>query len=69
MAVDAAEGVISHIQADFADGRESQYLKDISLKVQDRLEKNELVITDLLADAGYSNDSNYDLLEQRKVAG
>jgi hypothetical protein len=69
MAVDTAEGVISHIQADFADGRDSQYLKDIGLKVQDRLRKNELVMTDLLADAGYSNGSNYDFLEQRKVAG
>ena len=33
MAVDTAEGVISHIQADFADGRDSQYLKSIGLKV------------------------------------
>ena len=69
MAVDTAEGVISHIQADFADGRDSQYLIDISLQVQDRLRKNELVMTDLLADAGYSNGANYDFLEQRKVAG
>ena len=69
MAVDTAEGVISNIQADFADGRDSQYLKDISLKVQDRLRKNELIMTDLLADAGYSNGSNYDFLEQGKVTG
>jgi hypothetical protein len=69
MAVDTAEGVISNIQADFADGRDSQYLKDISLKVQDRLRKNELIMTDILADAGYSNGSNYDFIEQRKVTG
>tara|TARA_R110000765_G_scaffold425773_2_gene539521 strand:+ start:22 stop:1164 length:1143 start_codon:yes stop_codon:yes gene_type:complete len=69
MAVDTAEGVISHIQADFADGRDSQYLTDISLKVQDRLRKNELIMTDILADAGYSNGSNYDFLEQRKITG
>ncbi len=69
MAVDTAEGVISNIQADFADGRDSQYLKDISLKVQDRLRKNELIMTDILADAGYSNGSNYDFLEKRKVTG
>ncbi len=68
MAVDTAEGVISNIQADFADGRDSQYLKDISLRVQNRLDKNELVM-DLLADAGYSNGSNYDFLEQRRVTG
>lgn len=69
MSVDTAEGVISHIQADFADGRDSQYLTDISLQVQNRLQKNELIMTDLLADAGYSNGSNYDFLEQRKVTG
>lgn len=69
MAVDTAEGVISHIQADFADGRDSQYLPDIGLKVQDRLRKNELVMTDFLADAGYSNGANYDFLEQRKITG
>ncbi len=69
MAVDTAEGVISHIQADFADGRDSQYLTDIGLRVQDRLSKNELIMTDLLADAGYSNGSNYDFLERRKVTG
>jgi len=69
MAVDTAEGVISHIQADFANGRDSQYLTDISLQVQNRLRKNELTMTDLLADAGYSNGANYDFIEQRKVTG
>ncbi|MFS4493510.1 IS1182 family transposase [Maribacter sp. 2308TA10-17] len=69
MAVDTAEGVISHIQADFADGRDSQYLTDISLQIQNRLRKNELIMTDFLADAGYSNGANYDFLEQRKVTG
>jgi len=69
MAVDTAEGVISHVQADFADGRDSQYLKGIGLRVQDRLGKNELTMTDLLADTGYSNGGNYDFLEQRKVTG
>ncbi|MCP4976211.1 MAG: IS1182 family transposase [Maribacter sp.] len=69
MAVDTAEGVISHIQADFADGRDSQYLTDISLQVQNRLRKNELIMTDFLADAGYSNGANYHFLEQGKVTG
>jgi transposase len=69
MAVDTAEGVISHIQADFADGRDSQYLPGISMQVQNRLKKNELSMTDLLADAGYSNGSNYNFLEQRGITG
>jgi transposase len=69
MAVDTAEGVISHIQADFADGRDSQYLPAISMQVQNRLKKNEMVMTDLLADAGYSNGSNYNFLENKKITG
>ncbi len=69
MAVDTAEGVISHIQADFADGRDSQYLPSIGMQVQNRLKKNELSMTDLLADAGYSNGFNYKFLEQRNVTG
>lgn len=69
MALDTAEGVIPHIQADIADDRDSQYLADISSQLQDRLGKDELTMTDLLADAGYSNDANYDVLEQRRVTG
>lgn len=69
MAVDTAEGVISHIQADFADGRDSQYLPTMAMQVQNRLKKNELSMTDLLADAGYSNGFNYKFLEQRRITG
>jgi len=69
MAVDTAEGVISHIQADFADGRDSQYLPSIGMQLQNRLKRNELSMTDLLADAGYSNGSNYDFLEKRSITG
>lgn len=67
MSVDTAEGVISHIQADFADGRDSQYLPGLASSLQDRLTKNELKLTDLLADAGYSNGYNYKFLEQQNI--
>ena len=69
MAVDTAQGVISHIQADFADGRDSQYLPSMTVKVQSRLKANELRMTDLLADAGYSNGYNYEFLELRNITG
>jgi transposase len=36
MSVDAAQGVISHIQADFADGRDSQYLPRIVVVLEER---------------------------------
>ncbi|WP_229212005.1 transposase [Dyadobacter arcticus] len=69
MSVDAAHGVISHIQADFADGRDSQYLPRIISVLQDRLSRNHLRLTDLMADAGYSNGYNYRFLEKRKITG
>ncbi len=69
LAVDTAEGIISHVQADFADSRDSQCLPDITLKLQKRLASNELRLEEILADAGYSNGSNYTLLEQWKITG
>lgn len=60
MAVDTAQGVISHIQADFADKRDSQQLPELTVKVQQRLQKNELRMNNLLADTGYSNGANYE---------
>jgi transposase len=69
LAVDTAEGVISHVQADFADGRDSQCLPDITRKLQQRLSHNELRLEEILADTGYSNGSNYALLEQWKITG
>ena len=69
LAVDTAEGVITHVQADFADGRDSQTQPDVTLKLQQRLIHNELRLEELLADTGYSNVGNYALLEQRKITG
>ena len=67
LAVDTAEGVISHVQADFADGRDSQCLPDITLKLQQRLAHNELRLEEIIADTHYSNGSNYALLKQWKI--
>ena len=69
MSVDTAQGVISHIQADFADGRDSQYLPGLASRVQNRLVTNELRMIDLLADAGYSNGYNYQFLEKQNITG
>ncbi|MGI4804472.1 MAG: transposase [Janthinobacterium lividum] len=69
MAVDSAEGVISHIQADFANKRDSQCLPSIVTELQARLKDNELVVANLLADTNYSNGYNYSLLEQKGITG
>ncbi|MBJ6108854.1 IS1182 family transposase [Hymenobacter sp. BT523] len=67
LAVDTAHGVISHVQADFADSRDSLHLPRLLSGLQRRLRANELRLRDLLADAGYANGSNYALLEAQQV--
>jgi transposase len=67
LAVDTAQGVISHVQADFADSRDSLHLPRLLTGLQQRLHSQELRLRDLLADAGYANGSNYALLEAQQV--
>ena len=67
LAVDTAKGVISHVQADFADSRDSLHLPRLLAGLQQRLRTQELRVRDLLADAGYANGSNYALLEAEQV--
>ncbi len=67
LAVDTAKGVISHVQADFADKRDSLHLPRLLTGLQRRLRVHELRLRHLLADAGYANGSNYALLEAQHI--
>ena len=67
VAVNTAVGIISHIQADFADRRDSTHLPDFVRHLQTRLTANELTLRDFVADTGYSNGFNYAFLEQRGI--
>jgi transposase len=67
LAVDTATGVISHVQADFADSRDSLHLPRLVERLHGRLRNNELQLRDLVADTGYSNGFNYAFLEQRGI--
>jgi len=67
LAVDTAQGVISHVQADLADSRDSLHLPRLLTGLQHRLRANELPLRDLLADAGYANGANYALLEAAHI--
>lgn len=64
-AVDTTKGVVSHVEADFADSRDS--LPRLLAGLQQRLRTQTLRIRDLLADAGYANGSNFALLEAEQV--
>lgn len=65
MAVDTAHHVITHIQADFADKKDSQCLQDITLKLKQRLKTQGLLWNNLVADTGYSSGENYSFLEKQ----
>jgi hypothetical protein len=67
LAVDTAHGVISHVQADLADQRDSLHLPRLLTGLQRRLRTTELPLRELLADAGYANGSNYALLEAAHI--
>ena len=67
LAVDTAQGVISHVQADFADSRDSLHLPGLVRSLQPRLQAQGLHWQELLADTGYANGSNYAFLEERGI--
>ncbi|OUJ66053.1 transposase, partial [Hymenobacter crusticola] len=67
LAVDTAKGVISHVQADLADSRDSLHLPGLVQRLQQRLQAHELQLRDLVADTGSSNGFNYALLEHQGV--
>jgi hypothetical protein len=67
MAVDEGHGVMSHIQADFADQRDSTLLPSIVAPLQPRLLAQELPVRKVAADTNYSNGVNYALLEAQVI--
>ena len=67
LAVDTATGIISHVQADLADSRDSVHLPGLVQRLHARLTRHELPFREVVADAGYSNGFNYAFLEQRAI--
>jgi len=67
LAVDKGHGLISHIQADFADRRDSVLLESIVAPLHHRLLAHDLPVQQVVADTNYSNGVNYALLEARGI--
>ena len=65
--MDTATSIISHVQADLADRRDSLHLPRLLSGLQQRLRTHDLPLRDLLADAGYANGPNYALLEAQGI--
>lgn len=67
LAVDTSSGLISHVQADLADSRDSVHLPSLIAPLQTRLTRQQVPLREVLADTGYSNGFNYAFLEQRGI--
>ncbi|WP_159451898.1 IS1182 family transposase [Hymenobacter roseosalivarius] len=67
LAVDTAQGVISHVQADLADSRDSVHLPEVVAHLHHRLLGHGLPLQDLVADTNYSSGLNYALLERQGI--
>lgn len=67
VAVDTSHHVITHIQPDLADKKDSECLTDIVGQVQERLGGHGLMLKQVLADANYSSGANYGWLEQQNM--
>jgi cation transport regulator ChaC len=67
ISVDKAQGVIAHVQADHADGKDSQFLISIVDSLQKRFKTYDLSLKKVVADAGYSSGENYQYLENRGI--
>jgi hypothetical protein len=67
ISVDKAQGVIAHVQADHADGKDSQFLISIVESLQKRFKTHNLSLKKVVADAGYSSGENYQYLENKGI--
>jgi hypothetical protein len=67
--VDTAHHVITNIQADYSDKRDSQSLSSIVEQTKNNLEENGLRMEEMLADAGYSSGTALAYLEEQHITG
>jgi hypothetical protein len=69
MSVDTYRHVITHIQANLADERDSKHLMPIVDKLSGKLKQYGLPLQYLLADGGFGSGENYAFLEARHIKG
>jgi len=69
LSVDTANHVITNIQANHSDKKDSRYLIDIVRNTSRKLKDNELDLERVLADTGFSNGENYKYLEGNNIEG
>lgn len=69
VSVDTAHHVITQIQGDYADKKDSQCLPSLLTNTIDNLQEQNLSIEEVYADAGYSSGTALKALEQNNITG
>ena len=69
MSVDTSNHVITHIESDYADLKDSQTLIRFLNNMLPRLKAQGLNVSEILADAGYNSGANLKFLEQQGITG
>jgi hypothetical protein len=69
LSVDTASHVITQIQADYADRKDSQCLPSLLQSTINNLKAEGLKVKEVLADAGYSSSQALKALKEYKIAG
>jgi len=69
VAIDTAQHVITQIQADHANKKDSQCLPSLLRNTIDNLRQNDLSVDEVLADAGYSSGTALQALEDNNIEG
>lgn len=67
--VDTQHHVITNIMADFSDKRDSQSLAQAVEQTKENLLSNDLILQEVLADAGYSSGEALRYLKQQNITG
>lgn len=69
ISVDAAHHVITHIQTDHADKKDSQCLPSLLNNTIENLKQDDLQVEEVYADAGYSSGEALQSLEENNIIG
>lgn len=69
VAVDTAHHVITQIQSDYANKKDSQCLPSLLKNTMENLQENNLIMEELLADGGYSSGEALQALEDNNIEG
>ena len=69
VSVDTAHHVITQIQADRADKKDSQYLPSLLTNTINNLQEQQLQVEEVYADAGYSSGEALRALEENNITG